>query len=92
MPTVSLASAVARWLPGGAARSVLVGGSTVRAALDELFAVHPTLRGYVLDELGGVRHHVVVYVGGEAIREKDDLSHPLAPDAEVHIFQALSGG
>ena len=92
MPIVSLASSLARWLPDGSARSVVVAGTSVRAALDGVFAVYPTLRGYVLDEGGAVRHHVVVYVGGDAVRDKDDLSLELTPDAEVHIFQALSGG
>ncbi len=92
MPVVTLASSLARWLPDGSARSVAVNATTVRDALSELFAVYPTLRGYVLDERGNVRHHVVVYVGGDAVRDKADLSQPLPTAAEVHIFQALSGG
>jgi sulfur-carrier protein len=92
MHVVTLASALARWLPEGSARSVMVNATTVRDALTEVFAVYPTLRGYVLDETGSVRHHVVVYVGGDAVRDKDDLSQPLPAAAEVHIFQALSGG
>ena len=92
MPVVTLASALARWLPDGSARSVVVNATTVRDALSELFAVYPTLRGYVLDERGNVRHHVVVYVGGDAVRDKADLSQPLPATAEVHIFQALSRG
>lgn len=92
MPAISLASSLARWVPAGAVVPTEVAGATVRDALDALFVACPTLRGYVLDERGEVRHHVVVYVGGEAIRDKADLDLPVAPDAEIHIFQALSGG
>lgn len=92
MPTISLASSLARWVPAGTVVPTAVAGATVREALAELFAACPTLRGYVLDERGEVRHHVVVYVGCEAIRDKVDLDSPVAPDAEIHIFQALSGG
>lgn len=92
MPVVTLASALARWLPDGSSRSVAVNATTVRDALSDLFAVYPTLRGYVLDERGNVRHHVVVYVGGDAVRDKADLTQAIPADAEVHVFQALSGG
>ena len=95
MPKVVLASALSRWLPqaGGAGEVALeVRAGSVREALDGVFAAHPTLRGYVLDEQGAVRHHVAVFVDGDAIRDKRDLSQPLAERAEVYVMQALSGG
>jgi sulfur-carrier protein len=39
-----------------------------------------------------VRHHVAVFVDGDALRDKRDLSQPLRPGAEVYVMQALSGG
>jgi sulfur-carrier protein len=39
-----------------------------------------------------MRHHVVAFVNGEPVRDKDTLSDPVPADAEVYIFQALSGG
>lgn len=97
MPTVVLASAVARWLdpaPGVSVgeRKVVVAGATVREVLDHLFAAHPQLRGYVLDDHGTLRHHVVVYVDGVAVADKQALAEPVPPDGEVYVFQALSGG
>ena len=91
MPTVTLASSLANWLPDGSARSVVVDATTVRDALARLFAVYPAVRGYVLDEQGNIRHHVVIFVGGEAV-DKSELDHPVPPNAELHVFQALSGG
>ncbi|HKA07079.1 MAG TPA: MoaD/ThiS family protein [Gemmataceae bacterium] len=97
MPTVVLAPALARWLtavPQASAgeKTVLAAGSTVRDVLANVFAEYPTLRGYVLDERGALRHHVVAFVNDEPVRDKVSLAEPVAPDAEIHLFQALSGG
>lgn len=97
MPKVVLASALSRWLPcaGGKTTGEMalqVSASTVGAALDAVFVQHPNLRGYVLDEQGTVRHHVAVFVDGEAIRDKRVLSQPLTDQSEVYVMQALSGG
>ena len=94
MARVVLASALSRWLPQPAAGEVAleVDGATVGAVLDGLFARHPNLRGYVVDEHGAVRHHVAVFVDGRSLRDKRNLAQPLPPDAEIHVIQALSGG
>jgi molybdopterin synthase sulfur carrier subunit len=67
-------------------------GSTVRAVLDAAFAQRPVARGYVLDDAGAVRKHVMVFVGGEQVADRQGLSDPVAPDAELWVMQALSGG
>jgi hypothetical protein len=69
-----------------------VEGSTVREALDAVIAVNPRLRGYVLDDRGAVRKHIAVFLNGESVRDREALSDPLPPDAEVFVMQALSGG
>lgn len=97
MPTVVVAPAIARWLtaePGTDARerTCFVSGSTVRDVLDALFATYPTLRGYVVDERGALRHHVVAFVDGVAVTDKATLAGPVPADAEVYLCQALSGG
>jgi hypothetical protein len=70
----------------------VVSGATVREALEEVFAKHERLRGYVLDDRGAVRKHVAVIVDGESIRDREALSDPLSPEADVFVMQALSGG
>ena len=97
MPTVVLAPAIARWLTanpdiGQGERAVAATGSTVRELLDHVFAAHPTLRGYVVDEHGALRHHVVAFVNDEPVRDKRGLAEPVPADAQVYVFQALSGG
>ncbi len=97
MPRVVLAPALARWLavaPAVGVREVAVSvvGTTVREALDQLFALHPGLRGYVVDERGTLRHHVVAFVNGAAVPDKATLADPVAAEDEIYLFQALSGG
>ncbi len=69
-----------------------VAATTVRAALDSVFADHRALRGYVLDDQGHLRKHVVIFVDGARIRDREALSDVLEPDSEVYVLQALSGG
>jgi molybdopterin synthase sulfur carrier subunit len=97
MAKVVLASALSRWLPQAVGHPVGevaldIEGGNVGEVLDELFLRHPNLRGYVLDEQGMVRHHVAVFVDGDAIRDKRNLTQPLGENAEVYVMQALSGG
>ncbi|MDB5887759.1 MAG: thiamine biosynthesis protein ThiS [Rhodocyclales bacterium] len=66
--------------------------ATLREALEASFAANPQLRGYVLDEQGHLRKHVAVFIDGQKIRDRQDLSNPLTPTSEVYVLQALSGG
>jgi sulfur-carrier protein len=70
----------------------VVPGSTVRAVLDQVFAVEPRLRSYILDDQDRVRRHVAVYVNGDRIADRERLSDSVGDDDEVFVFQALSGG
>lgn len=69
-----------------------VAGATVREALDAVFAVHQRARTYVLDEGGAVRRHMVIFVNGEQIDDRETLSDPVPEDGEIYVMQALSGG
>ena len=66
--------------------------ATLGEALEASFAANPQLRAYVLDEQGHLRKHVAVFIDGQMIRNRQDLSHPLTPSSEVYVLQALSGG
>ena len=65
---------------------------TLRAALDDAFAVNPALRGYVLDDQGHLRANVVVFVDGRRSTDRVALAEPLQSGSTVHVLQALSGG
>lgn len=69
-----------------------VTADTVRGALDAVFAENPALQSYILDDQGRLRKHVTVFVNNETVADRAGLSDPIAPDDEVFVFQALSGG
>ncbi len=97
MPTVVLAPALARWLAaepgvGVGERRLNVAGDNLRGIFDRLFQDFPQLRGYVLDERGALRHHVVAFIDGSAVADKRALTDPVPANGEVYLFQALSGG
>ncbi len=75
-----------------AAPSCEVTGGTVAEALQAVFMQHPKLRGYVVDDQGALRTHVVVFVDGSTMIDRTRLSDTVAPDSEIFVMQALSGG
>jgi sulfur carrier protein ThiS len=89
MPTVEFAPALTRHVP---CPRQDVGADTLVSALAAAFAAAPALRGYVLDEQGAVRKHVAVFVNGEMIPSRSDLTRRLAPQDRIHVIQALTGG
>jgi sulfur-carrier protein len=75
-----------------AAPTAEVVGETVRAALDTVFAANPLLRGYVVDERGALRKHMLIFINGEQIVDRETLSDKVGPTDEIFVLQALSGG
>jgi hypothetical protein len=69
-----------------------VAGDTVREVLDAVFADNPHARTYVLDDQGAVRRHMVIFVDGKPVTDRQSLTDPVAAHAEVFVMQALSGG
>lgn len=70
----------------------VVGGATVREALEEVFKAIPQARGYVLDDQSALRRHMAVFVSGALLKDRETLSDPVGPDSEIYVMQALSGG
>lgn len=89
MPTVRFTQNIQRHVPCPAGR---VAGGTVRAALEAVFADNPAARSYVLDDQGLLRRHMIVFVDGEVVRDRDRLTDPVADGSAIDVFQALSGG
>jgi len=71
---------------------VSTSATTLRAALEDAFAVNPRLRGYVLDEQGHLRQHVAVFIDGRRVSDRKALDDAVGPASSVHVLQALSGG
>jgi molybdopterin synthase sulfur carrier subunit len=91
---------VSIWIPGpltsmtgGRSRvDVETSGSTLRDALEALFAAHPGLRDRVLTERGEIREHVNVFVGKNIARSPSGLATPVTNGTEISIIPAISGG
>jgi molybdopterin converting factor small subunit len=67
-------------------------GRTVREVLENVFAVNPQARGYVLDDQSALRKHMIVFVDGQIIRDRVGLTDAVAETSTIYVFQALSGG
>ncbi len=69
-----------------------VEGRTVREALDAAFAGNARARAYVLDDQAALRKHMVVFVDGQRIRDRQHLSDVVPDGGEIYVLQSLSGG
>jgi sulfur-carrier protein len=69
-----------------------IDGSTLRSVLDAYFEKNPKARGYVVDEQGRIRQHMVVFIDGELVRDRDSLTDRVGPNSVIDVIQALSGG
>ncbi len=89
MPRITFTSNLRRHVECPSAE---VNGSTVAECLAAYFTVRPQVRTYVLDDQARVRRHVVVFVGGEQLRDPGTQSDPVEAGTEITVMQALSGG
>ncbi len=67
---------------------VPVEGPTVGDVLRSLERDEPRLRGWILDERGDIRQHVLVFVNAE----QADATTALRATDRVHVLPAISGG
>jgi sulfur-carrier protein len=78
----------------GGTDAVQINGSpaTLRDALDELWKSYPGIRDRVINEEGRLREHINIFVGDENVRYTGDFATRLAPNAQISILPAVSGG
>lgn len=89
MPTIEFTPNLRRHVDCPAAE---IDATRLSDYLDEYFRRWPDVRHFVLDDQGGVRHHVKILIDGRNIRDRVALSDALEPSSQIHVFQALSGG
>lgn len=89
MPRVVFTANLQRHVP---CPPTTVSARTVAEALEQVFVGNARLRGYVVDERGALRKHMVVFIDGKQIEDRVLLTDPVPPDGEVYVMQALSGG
>ncbi len=90
MVTVTFTSHLQRYV--SVPRYELAQAATLGEALAQVFAAHPQARGYILDDQGGLRTHVAVFIDGQRVQDRQRLGDALRPGSKVHVLQALTGG
>lgn len=87
--TITFTSALHRHV---SAPTLTLDAGTVREALAAAFAASPDLRRYVLDDQGGIRKHIDVFIGPRRLQDRLAQSDVIPPGSTVFVLQALSGG
>ena len=91
MPVTVRIPTTLRTLTGGQAE-VSVDGSTVGEVLKALDAAHPGFADRILDDEGGLRRFVNVFVADDDVRFLQGLDTPVPDGTEVAIIPAVAGG
>jgi molybdopterin converting factor small subunit len=86
MPVVRLRGAL-KQLAGDCSEHVLE-GATVVELLRDLERCHPATCGWIVDECGGIRRHINVFVNGE--RAGEDAA--VTGEDHVDVLPAITGG
>jgi len=73
----------------GGLKTIEVDAATVGDAIAAIDRRFPGVAFRVIDEQGGVRPHMNVFLGEQSVRELDT---PVSAGAEIYIVGALSGG
>ena len=76
----------------GGASELALSAATVRAALEEMERLHPSLHRSICDETGAVRRHINLFVNTQHMRDLDGLDTQFAAGDVVTIMTAVSGG
>ena len=90
MPKVKFTSALKRFFPKLTESEVQ--GHTVSQVIDQINKKYPGIINYILDDNGNLREHVNIFLRGEVIGDRNDLTDPVEKGDELIFFQALSGG
>ncbi len=80
-----------RTLTAGASE-VTVEGSTVAEVISALESAHPGFTERILDDEGGLRRFVNVFVADDDVRFMDGVNTPVPDGATVSIIPAVAGG
>ena len=90
MPVVKFTYALKRFYPG--LKEVNIEAATVADIVRKLDEIYPRMSSYIIDEQGGLRKHVNIFIGNSIIEDKISLADKVSESDEVYIMQALSGG
>ena len=90
MPTVKFTYALKRFFP--TLKETPVEGDNLHGLLKSIDQHYPGIQNYIVDERGALRKHVNIFIDGELIKDREQLTDAFMENSEVFIMQALSGG
>lgn len=90
MAKIDFTSALKRFFPN--IKQTNISATSLPELLDKLEAQHPGIKDYIVEEDGSLRKHINIFVDGQLISDRQQLSDPIKEEDEILIFQALSGG
>jgi len=76
----------------GGESEVAADGETLLEVLDDLDAHYAGIKGRILDDHGGLRRFVNVYVGNDDVRFLDNLATPTPDGVQISVIPAVAGG
>lgn len=69
-----------------------VRGGSLGEVLAVVFREYEQARGYVLDEQGAIRRHVVIFIDDVMVKNHRTWTDAVSPASEGYVMQVLSGG
>jgi molybdopterin synthase sulfur carrier subunit len=90
VPTVKIPTQL-RTLTGGA-QEVTAAGTTVSEVVDDLEDRYPGIRERLLDDSGGLRRFVNVYLDDEDVRFLNGIKTAVPENGRLSIVPAVAGG
>ncbi|WP_028660520.1 MoaD/ThiS family protein [Nocardioides insulae] len=76
----------------GGESEVSASGATLAEIIEDLEANYAGIKGRILDDNGGLRRFVNVYVGNEDVRFLDNLDTPTPDGTQISVIPAVAGG
>jgi molybdopterin synthase sulfur carrier subunit len=73
-------------------KAVTAEGQSIGALIEDLDSNHPGIKGRLLDDQGGLRRFVNVYVNDEDVRFIGGLEAELSDGDQVVVLPAVAGG
>lgn len=76
----------------GGETNIQASGRTLADVFADIERRHPGFRSRILDDRGGIRSYVNVYVGDTDARAAGGLETAVPDDSEVMVIPAMAGG
>lgn len=92
MISVELTKHLFSFFPQLEGEEISIEAVSARDVVDALEERAPGIAFYLCDERGSLRPHVNLFIAGERVVDRQNLTDVVPDGCRVHIMQALSGG